>query len=142
MPVVVNLLMWLHLMALAMGLGGGIAMSQVGPRLAAAAPDQRETWWPLAMVYSRIAVAGLVLLLITGPLLLWLKFGGMGGLNLWFQVKLGLVAVTIVTVGLSVWGLARLRRGDEGGGRLMQVAGPLTSLTVLAVVLAAVFAFN
>jgi putative membrane protein len=142
MVVIVNLLLWLHLVALALGIGGGLGMSQVGPRLVAAAPDERGAWWPLATVFARVAGAGLVLLLITGPLMLWLKFGGFGGLNGWFKVKLALVAIAIVTVGLSEWGFARLRRGDEGGGRLMTVTGPLTMLTVLAIVLSAVFTFN
>jgi hypothetical protein len=142
MPVIVNLLLWLHFIALGMGVGGGIAMSQVGPRLVAAAPEQRATWWPLATVFSRIAGAGLVLLLITGPLLLWLKYDGMEGLNDWFKLKLGLVAVAVATIGLSMWGLARLKRGDEGGGKLMKLTGPLTMLAVLGVILAAVFTFN
>ncbi|HEY3948309.1 hypothetical protein [Phenylobacterium sp.] len=142
MAILIDLLLWLHFLALAMGVGGGLAMSQVGPRLIAAAPAEREPLWPLATVYSRIAGGGLVLLLITGPLLLWLKFGGMGGLNDWFRLKLALVAVSVVTIGLSEWGLARLKRGDEGGGRLMRITGPLTLVTVLAIVLAAVFAFN
>lgn len=140
--IIVKLLLWVHLIALAMGLGGGLGMSQVGPRLVAAAPDQREPWWPLAKVFSHVATLGLVLLLITGPLLLWLKFGDMQTKNVWFQAKLGLVVIAIVTISLTKWGLARLKRGDEGGGKLMSVTGPLTSLTVLAIVLAAVFAFN
>ena len=142
MPVVINLLFWLHLMALAMGIGGGLAMAQVGPRLLAATPDQRATWWPLAKAFSRVTSAGLVLLLITGPLMLWLKFGGFAGLNVWFKVKMGLVALAVVTIGLTEWGLSQLKRGREWGGRLMLVCGPLTGLTVVAVVLAAVFAFN
>jgi hypothetical protein len=142
MAVLVQLLIWAHFVGLAMGLGGGIAMSQVGPRLVAAAPEQRATWWPLATGFSRIASLGLLLLLVTGPLILWLKFGGMGGLNLWFTVKLALVAAAIVTIGLSQVGMARLRRGKEGGARLMMTAGPLTGIVVLAVTLAAVLAFD
>jgi hypothetical protein len=142
MPVIINLLFWLHLTALAMGLGGGLAMSQVGPRLAAAAPDQRGTWLPLATAYGRIAGAGLLLLLITGPLLLWLKYEGVAGLNDWFKLKMALVALMVLTSGLSMWGLARLKRGDEGGGKLMMVAGPLTTLTTTAIILTAVFTFN
>jgi hypothetical protein len=53
-----------------------------------------------------------------------------------------LVVVAVLTIGLSHVGLAKLRRGDEAGGKLMAIGGPLTMLTVLAIVLAAVFAFN
>jgi hypothetical protein len=142
MSVIIDLLFWLHLMALAMGIGGGIAMSQVGPRLLAATPDQRAPWWPLATAYSRIAGTGLILLLITGPVLVWLRYGGIEGLNGWFKLKMALVVVIVLTVGLSMRGMARLRRGDEGGGKLMKVAGALTTLTAAAIALAAVFSFH
>jgi hypothetical protein len=141
MAVVADLLLWLHLLGLGAGMGGGLAMSQIGPRLVAAPPDQRGTWWPLAKLFSRIAAAGLLLLLITGPALLGVKFAG-APMNAWFKVKMALVGVAVVTIGLSHWGLARLARGDEGGARLMRISGPLTMLTVLAIVLSAVFAFQ
>ena len=142
MGVFTNLLLWLHLAALGMGMGGGLAMSQIGPRLVRAGPEQRETWWPVAKGVSRISAIGMVLLLVTGPLMLWLKYGGFGGLNVWFHVKLALVVLAAVLMGLSQMGMAKLRRGDEAGGRLMMIAGPLTGLTTLGVILAAVFAFD
>jgi hypothetical protein len=142
MNIVINLLFWLHLMALAMGLGGGIGMSQVGPRLVKATPEDREKLFPLASAYNRISTIGLVLLLVTGPAVLWLKFGGFQGMNHWFMLKMALVLVVIVAMGLAHAGLARLKRGDEKGGKLMMIAGPITALTTAGVVLAAVFAFN
>lgn len=142
MAVFMDLLLWAHFVGLALGMGGGLAMSQVGPRLTAAAPGDRDAWWPLAASFSRLSGIGLLLLLITGPLLLWLKYGGGAGLGVGFMVKMALVAVAVVAIGLSQWGLARLRRGDEGGGRLMAVSGPLSGLSVLAVILAAVFTFH
>ncbi len=142
MSVIVNLLIWVHLLALIMGFAGGIAMSQIGPRLAAAAPDQRATWWPLANTFTGIAHAGLVLLLVTGPLILWLKYQGGGGLSAAFAIKMGLMVLAIVAIGASSWGKARLKRGDEGGARVMAAAGPVTMLLMLGVVLSAVFAFN
>ena len=105
-------------------------------------PKQGGLFYQIGKYTHYTMCVAIAFMLITGPLMLWLKFGGFGGLNGWFQVKLALVGVAIVTVGLSEWGFARLRRGDEGGGRLMSVTGPLTTLTVLAIVLAAVFTFN
>jgi hypothetical protein len=142
MAVFNNLLLWVHLIAWGMGMGGGLGLSQVGPRLIGAAPDQRAAWWPMAEVFSRISALGLVLLLITGPLMLWLKYDGGRGLNVGFHIKMALVLVGVVTIGLSHWGKARLKRGDEGGGRLMMATGPLTTMVMLGVVLAAVVAFN
>ncbi len=142
MPVLVNLLIWVHLLALAMGFAGGIGMSQIGPRLAAAAPDQRATWWPLANVFTRISHIGLGLLLVTGPLILWLKFHGASGLNAAFAIKMGLIVLAVIAIGFSDWGKARLKKGDEGGARVMAACGPLIMLIMLGVVLAAVFTFG
>lgn len=142
MDVLVKLLLWLHLVALAAGVGGGLGMSQVGPRLANAAPDQRETWWPLARFFRMLTSVSLVVLLVTGPLMVWLKYGGFAGMNVWFTVKMGLVALGVVLMGLSEMGLARLMRGDEGGGKLAMTAGPAFGVTMYVVMLAAVFAFN
>jgi putative membrane protein len=139
---IVKLLLWAHLVALALGVGGGLGMSQVGPRLVNGSPDQRETWWPLARVFRMLTSVGLVVLLVTGPLMVWLKYGGFAGMNVWFQVKMGLVALGVVLMGLSEMGMARLKRGDEGGGKLAMIAGPALGVTMYVVMLAAVFAFN
>lgn len=140
MSVIVNLLIWVHLLGVIMGFAGGIAMSQIGPHLVAAAPDQRDTWWPLANVFGRISEVGLALLLITGPLVLWLKY--QGGVTPAFSIKMGLMALAIVAIGLSGWGKGRLKRGDEGGAKLMGAMGPVIMLLMLGVVLSAVFAFG
>jgi putative membrane protein len=142
MAIAIKLLLWVHLIALIMGFGGAIGMSQIGPRLIAAGPGKRDAWWPMAKTFSHISAAGLVLLLITGPLLLWLKFGDMQTKNVWFQAKLGLVVIAIIVIGLTKWGDHRLKHGDEGGGKLISVTGPLTGLIMMGVVLAAVFAFG
>ncbi len=140
MPVIVNLLIWVHLLALAMGFAGGIAMSQIGPRLSAAAPDDRATWWPLANTFTAISHTGLMLLLVTGPLILWLKY--QGAVSTTFNIKMGLVLLAIVAIGVSSWGKARLKRGDERGAKVMAATGPVIMLLMLGVVLSAVFAFG
>jgi uncharacterized membrane protein len=142
MNIAVNGLIFLHLTAVAAGVGGGMAMSQVGPRLAAAGPAEREQLWPLANGITRIALIGLVVLLLTGPAALWLKFGGTAGLNGWFWAKMGLVAAGVVAVGVTEAAKARFRRGDEGAGRVLSAAGPVIGVLMLGVILCAVFAFN
>lgn len=142
MTVIVNVLIWLHIVGFALGMAGGMGMGQVGPRLAAAAPDQRPVWEGLAKGFSGVSGVGLALLLVTGPLVLWLKWDGGAGLGPAFMVKMGLVVAVAVAFGLGKSGMARLRRGDAGGARLMRLAGPVTGLSALAAALAAVFAFG
>lgn len=77
----ISLLLWLHFLGIGMGMGGGIALSQIGPRLVAAPVDQRKLLWVLETLFSRIGAAGLALLVVTGPLTLWLKFGSPAALS-------------------------------------------------------------
>ena len=142
MNIAINLLLWAHFMGLGMAVGGGIALSQIGPRLAAAAADRRGDWWPLETFFSRIASAGLVVLLITGPLMLWLKFGGPGGLSHWFWAKMALVALALAAVGVHEWAGARFKRGDETAIPAMFLGGRLAGAAITLVVICAVFTFN
>ncbi len=125
-----------------MGVGVGIAMSRVGPGLLAAGPHERGRLWPLHKFLARVITAGLVILLVTGPLMLWLKFGGAAGLGWPFSVKMFFVAATVVFIVLGRWAAARLQRGDEAAAKLMSVSGPLTGVSALLAMLFAVIAFN
>ena len=142
MTALVNVLIWLHIVGFAMGAAGGMGMGQVGRRLASAGPDDRATWWPLAKAFAGISGAGLALLLVTGPVVIWLKYQGPDGLNAWFWAKMALVAALVVCFGLDKMGMGRLKRGDEGGAKLMGLAGPLTGLAAFSAAFAAVFAFG
>lgn len=125
-----------------MGVGVGIAMSRIGPGLLAAHPNERERLWPLQKFLARAITAGLIILLITGPLMLWLKFGGTAGLGWPFSVKMFFVAATVVFVVLGRWAGARLERGDESAAKLMSVSGPLTGISALLAMLFAVITFG
>lgn len=135
-------LLWVHFVALAMGLGGGIAMSQIGPRLVAAPADQRELWWPVANTVTRISLVGMVLLLLSGPALLMLKYNDVQGLGVWFMVKMALVLVALVALGLTERAKAQFKRGDEAAGQMMIRTGPIIAVSVLGVVAAAVLTFH
>jgi putative membrane protein len=80
--------------------------------------------------------------LATGPLLVWLKFGGAGAFNHWFWAKMVLVAVATCSVGVHEWAVGRFKRSDESAGRLMLISGRLTGASMVLIMLCAVFAFN
>ncbi len=142
MTILINLLLWLHFIGVGMAVGGGIALSQIGPRLIAAPADQRGTWWPLETFFSRIGAAGLTVLLISGPLMVWLKFGGFGGFTHWFWAKMTLVVIAICSVGLHEWAGARFKRGDDSAAPLMFLGGRVAGGAIVLVILCAVFTFN
>jgi putative membrane protein len=137
-----SLLLWLHFIGIGMGMGGGIALSKVGPRLIAAPADQRELLWLLETFFSRIGAGGLAILLVTGPLLLWLKFGGPGGLTWWFSAKMVAVIVAVIGVILHETAARRFRRDDESAVPLMYLGGRMAGIGIVAAMLCAAFTFN
>ena len=137
-----TLLVWLHFMGVGMGMGGGIALSQVGPRLIAAPPDERALLWKLEVFFSRIGAAGLVTLILSGPLMLWLKFGGPKGLGWWFAAKMLFVFVALVGVLLHEWAGRRFRQGNEKAVPMMFLGGRMAGIGIVLAMLCATFTFN
>lgn len=142
MHILTNLLLWLHFIGIGMAVGGGVALSQVGPRLVAAPAEARGDLWAFETFFGRLGAAGIGILLTTGPLMLWLKFGGPAGLNRWFWVKMALVAIAVVAVGVHEWAGARFKGGDAGAVPLMFLGGRLAGLAIVLAMLSAVVTFN
>jgi protoporphyrinogen IX oxidase len=138
----INILLWLHFLGVGMGMGGGIALSQVGPRLVVAPMDQRELLWSFEIFFSRIGAGGLVILLITGPSMLWLKFDGPSGLSWWFWAKMLFVVVALIGVSLHEWAGQRFRKGNESFVPLMFIGGRMAGVGILLAMLCAAFTFN
>jgi hypothetical protein len=122
-----------HLLALAVGATTAIAMPIIGSRIAGATPEGRAMLGGISArlgLNSRIAVGVLV---VSGGLMLWLRYGGVDGMNMWFWVKMSLVAVILLA----------LIVGAVGRGRVSPaVLGWVTRLSLLGVIVAAVLAFN
>ena len=138
----VNILLWLHFIGVGMAMGGGIALARVGPRLIAAPVDERELLWDFETFFSRIGAGGLFVLLITGPLMLWLKFGGPGGLSLWFSAKMLFVTIALIGVTLHEWAGRRFRKGDATAVPLMFIGGRVAGAGIVLAMLCASFTFN
>lgn len=142
MDTVNYLLLWLHFIGMASALGAGIGLSQTGPRLVRAPPDQREVLWTLEKLFSRIGAVGLGILIVTGPLMVWLKFGGFEGFSWWFGLKMLFVVLAIVSVGTHEWAGRRFYRGDESAIPLMFVSGRIAGASIVLAMLCAVITFN
>ena len=138
----INVLLWLHFIGVGMGMGGGIALSQIGPRLVVAPIDQRQLLWSLEVFFARVGAGGLGILLVSGPLMLWLKFDGPSGLNWWFSAKMLLVGVALIGVILHEWAGRRFRNGDGSAVPLMFIGGRAAGIGIVLAMLCAVFTFN
>ncbi|NOZ32979.1 MAG: hypothetical protein GXP01_07895 [Alphaproteobacteria bacterium] len=138
----INLLIWAHLIGLAMAVGSGMALSQVGPRIAKGDEKQREALWDVYGALIRLVHGGLGVLLITGPLIVWLRYEGFSGLDMWFSIKMALVVILLISVLVGTRAGKKLRGGDMSARNTTQRAGMLNGILGILIVLTAAFSFN
>ncbi|KRA45513.1 hypothetical protein [Devosia sp. Root635] len=142
MDILVNLLFWIHLLALVGGGASAVAMPIIGSKLVTAEGPTREVLFDIVTRISRAARGALGGLIITGILLFWLKWDFSAPSMTWFGIKMALV---LVLLGATIVGGINLRKahgGDAEAGRRAGIAGQVAGLALAATVLSAVFAFN
>lgn len=142
MDVLINILFWIHLLALAAGGVAVFGIPIVGSRMASAPPEARPVLGSVVDMFSRLGRGAFGALIITGPLVLWLKYDGTGGMTGWFWLKMLFV---LALLGLIIWsGLNRKRllAGDAAAIQLAPRLGMASMIVYLLLILSAVFAFN
>lgn len=137
-----SLLLLVHLLALIVAGTTAVAMPIIGRRMATATPELRSGLSAIAARLGRNSRLALVALLVSGPLLLWLRYGGFGGASVWFWVKMMLVAVMLVVVVANTVLGNRAQAGDLQAAALQRRLGAVNRLAFFGVIIAAVLAFN
>ena len=142
MDILNNVLFWIHLVSLALGGAATFGIPVVGRMMATATGETRPTLFKVAHGLSSVGRAGLGGLIITGPLMVWLKFGGTAGFTTWFWAKMVLVLLLIVVVVWAGMNAKRAEGGDVAAAKRAPMIGGLGALLLLGVIFCAVFAFN
>ena len=141
MGILTNILFWIHLSALSLGGAATFGIPVVGRLMPTATNDTRPLLFKVAKGLSTVSRAGLGLLIITGPLMVWLKFGGTG-FNAWFWAKMVLVLLLLITVIYAGINGKAAEGGDMAAAKRSPLIGMVAMLLLLGVVFCAVFAFN
>jgi hypothetical protein len=134
MDIVFNFLLITHLLALVVGTATAIAMPVVMGRLAGTGPEAGQLGAAIGGrlgLNSRIAFG---ILLLSGFGMVWVRYGGVDGLNVWFWVKMGLIALVLV----SMIAAAVLPRGAVSP----RTMGWIVRLSLLGIIVSAVLAFH
>jgi hypothetical protein len=140
--VTVELLFWIHLLSLALGGVAVFGIPVVGSKLMAAPVDSRPVLFRIMHQMSVAGRAALVLLLITGPLLLWLGFGGVAPNMTAFWIKMVLVVLIIAIIAYGGINARRAQSGDTAASRRAPLIGIAGMVTYVLLILAAAFAFD
>lgn len=129
-----NLLLFLHLVALAVGTATNIALPLVMGLMPQLAADKHGAVMAIGKRLSTNSRGALVVLVITGLAMLWLRHGGIGELGAWFWVKMVLVvALAALIVASAVVPKEKLNP---------KIFGMATRLVLLGIIFSAVMAFN
>ncbi|WP_439601692.1 hypothetical protein [Devosia sp.] len=91
---------------------------------------------------TRFGHYGIIVLLLSGPLLIWVRYGGFDGVSHWFWAKMGFVLVLAAGVVTSAVSARRMRAGDAAATARVRLGRIVAVVSLLAIVVFAVLAFN
>jgi hypothetical protein len=136
-----DILLIIHLIGLMMGAGGGLG-STVAMRYAAGLPaDQQPVIRGLGPVLTRVALAGLALLWVTGVGLV-MVYGSVDLLGWTFWVKMAFVAtLTIASIGIELT-YGQIRKGNAKAAERLPMLGPMAGISSILAVVFAVLTFH
>jgi protoporphyrinogen IX oxidase len=137
-----TILLWIHLMGLALGGAAAFGIPVVGSRMQSAAPEMRPTLMGIMQGLAKVGRAGIGLLIISGPLMIWLKYGGVGEVSFWFWIKMVLVILLIAGVIYSGMLAKRIAGGDMSAAKLAPRVGMANTTVLVLIVLTAVLTFG
>lgn len=129
-----NVLLFLHLVALAVGTTTNIAMPMVMGLMPQLPADRHGVVMAIGKRLSTNSRGALVVLVVTGIAMMWMRHGGVAGQGAWFWIKMALVvALAALLVASALVPREKLHP---------KVFGIATRLVLLGIIFAAVMAFN
>lgn len=135
-------LLILHLLGFALGLSVPFANIIMAGLIDEAAPAERPILGRFPFRVARLGSIGLVLLWITGPWLLFAKYGGFAGVPWTFHVKLTAVVILTLGVGFIHMHKRRALAGDAAAMARIQLMARVTMAMSLLAMVFAVLTFN
>jgi hypothetical protein len=137
-----DFLLAFHLIGLMLGAGGGFGSALTMRAAAKMAPEQAATLHSLGPAMARLSTFGLFLMLLTGPALVSLQFGGFANMPPLFWVKLFFVTtLTLAAIAVELT-YGQVKRGDVKAAARLPVLGPIAGLSSILAVIFAVLAFH
>ena len=142
MDILVSILFWIHLVSLGLGGAAAFGLLVVGSKMPSATAETRPLLFSIAHGLSNVGRAGLGLLIITGPLMVWLKFGGFAGFSSWFWVKMVLVVILLGIVIFAGINGTRAENGDREAAGRAPLVGMAAMVVFVLVIGSAVMTFG
>jgi uncharacterized membrane protein len=137
-----NVLLWIHIVALVAGGSNTVVMPIIGGMLPTVDEQTRTVLFKIGFKMATVGKVAAATLLISGPLLLWLKYDGLSGVTPWFSAKMVLMVVMFAAIAFEEVSFRKLASGDAAAAIDSKLGGIIATVAFLGVLVAAVFAFN
>jgi hypothetical protein len=142
MDIVIDILLWIHIIAFVAGGANSVVGPVIGARLGGATPEAKTAYFGVLNQLAQVGKVAMVTLLVTGPLMMWLRYGGLGEANIWFWVKMVLIVVLLAAIIYGEINFKKEQAGDLAAAKQADLAHKVSGLAFAGVLLAAVLAFN
>ena len=141
MEILALILFFIHIVAFIAGGANSVLMPILGPKVATATPDVRASLISVIDTLAKVGKYAMITLLVTGILVLWLKWNFVVP-NFWFWIKMAGIVAMLVFISLNEINQKKARAGDAAAAKASQMFGQLTGVAFAVVIFSAVFAFN
>jgi hypothetical protein len=131
-----------HLMGLMLGSGGGIGSTIAMARANKLPPEQGAVIRALGPILARTALAGLVLLLVTGFAMLGIAYGGFRSMPWTFWAKMTFVVTLTLAALLTELTYGQIRRGNTKAAANLPRLGPIAGISAFLAMIFAVLTFH
>ena len=91
---------------------------------------------------TRFGHYGIILALVTGPLMLWQRYGGFDGVSHWFWVKMVFLLALAAGVVISAISARKMRAGDPAAAARVRIGRIVAAVSLVGIVASAVLAFG
>jgi uncharacterized membrane protein len=85
---------------------------------------------------------GIIIALITGPLMIWLRYGGFEGISHWFWLKMVFLIALAAGVVVSAVSAKKMRAGDAAATARVRTGRIVAAVSLIGIVASAVLAFG
>jgi uncharacterized membrane protein len=135
-------LLIVHYLSFVIGAGGSFIAFMIVRRIASRPTEEAAVLRQIPPMISNFAVAGLVLLWVTGVALVYWRYGGFAGLGWAFSVKMVFVVALTAVVAAMRFEMRRARQGIAAAGANLARLSPWPVVTSWLAIVFAVIAFG
>jgi len=133
----------IHFLALAIGIGGGVANAVIGARMASVDASMRPVLGGISATIGKLGLAAIVLLWLTGVPLTYVLYDGWAGLPASFWLKIIFVVIlTGLVVRLNMQTAAAKGSSGKVPDKSRALLGQMTSVASVLIVVFAALAFT